>query len=326
MRTRLRRVVAGLAVLVALVLSACSAGAGGPTTSSGATLRVANLTTANYLTIVGGGDLLTRETAAEGGSAEFVGPFVPTDALAAVNAGQADVTSTGTASFDTLLSKGSDYVAFAIERYSGNSQGIVAAPGSGVTGLKDLYGKKIAVGQEGGTGHWLLHRAFEDAGLDITKVEIVYLLPKDAATAFTTGQVDAWSTFDQYLATAQAVDGARTLVTGDRLDSLNWTIHIASRQIAETHPELLRAAYRALRAQATAAAADPQVILDTYRGFGATEEQISRIATFSVPTIEPVDDAQVTNLTRLAEQLTRYGLIEDAPDISGHVFDAAAPA
>jgi sulfonate transport system substrate-binding protein len=318
-------VVGAAAALVLLSGCAGSAAAGGSSASTdGATLRVAELSTANYLTTVRNDDYLTKQLAKNGDKVDFVGPFVPGDAYAALKANRADATSTGTAYFDTLNGTGSDFVAFAIEKYTGNSQGIVAAPGSGITSLKDLYGKSVNVGDPGGTGDYLLHRAFEKAGLDISKVTEVNISATSSATAFTSGKVDAWATYDQYLASAEAVSGAKILTTGDKIDSLNWSIHFVNRAFAEKHPAAVKAAYKALVQEAAKATATPTLITDAYEKFGASDAQLAVIKTFAVPTIEPLNAEYTGDLQKLAGQLVDYGFLDKAPDMSTYVVDESA--
>lgn len=108
---------------------------------------------------------------------KFTGPYNPTDAYSAVLSGNADATSTGTGSYINFVAQGQPWVAFAIEYYTGDSQGIVASPKSGVNSLEDLYGRSVAIIKRGGTGDYVLHKAFEHAGLDVDRVNIVEMSP-----------------------------------------------------------------------------------------------------------------------------------------------------
>ena len=141
-------------LLAAICAAALLAGAAACGTSAqagdDATMRVAYLSTANYLTTVRDEPFLDETMGST--NVDFTGPYNPTDAYAAVLSGNADATSTGTGSFIKFLAQGQPWTAFAIEYYNGDSQGIVAAPGSGVESLDDLAGKKVAIIKRGGTG------------------------------------------------------------------------------------------------------------------------------------------------------------------------------
>lgn len=331
MRRALRRILAALAVLAcAGTLTACAepgpsgaSGSASGSASSGPVLRVAYLDTANYLTTVRDTRSMQRQLAKVGATVKFTGPFSPPDAYSAVSAGHADATSNGTGYFIDQVGEGQPWVAFALEKYSGDSQGIVAAPGSGVTSLRDLYGKKLAVGAPGGTGDYIAHQAFAHAGLDISQVDLVNITDKQLSSAFRGRKVDALASFDQNLAMALSTPGAREIVNGSEIGSLNWSIHVASRSFAEAHPAALKAAYRALRQEAARAKKNPRIITAAYRQFGAPDDLIDQVAKFDVPTIEPLDAKAVADLNQQAQQYVDFGFISKAPDLSGAVLDGS---
>jgi len=311
-----------LAVTTALAVTAVLASCKAKTQTQGAALRAAYLPTANYLTTLSKTQILQEELAKEKASAEFIGPSAPVDAIKIVTSGNADITTTGTGFFINMIGQGGGWVAFALEKYSGDSQGIVAAPGSGVETLADLYGKKVGIAQRGATADYILSAAFSHAGLDVSRVEKVELAQADFAAAFTSGRIDALASFDQNFANALAVPGAKKLIDGTEYGSLNWSLHIASRSFAEKHPDLLGAAYRALRREAARAQENPSFIMDTYRQFGASETQISLLKTFDVPQILPLDAQAVADMARQAAQYVEFGFISAAPqDFGSHVLD-----
>jgi sulfonate transport system substrate-binding protein len=313
-------VAAAFAVIVilvtALIFASCSA------KKPGAVLRAAYLPTANYLTTLSKTQILQEELAKEGAAGEFIGPSAPVDAIKIVSSGNADITTTGTGFFINMTGQSGEWVAFALEKYSGDSQGIVAAPGSGVETLADLYGKKVGIAQRGATADYILSAAFIHAGLDVSRVEKVELAQADFAAAFVSGRIDALASFDQNFANALAVPGAKKLIDGTEYDSLNWSIHIASRSFAEKHPELLRACYRALRREAERAQKEPSIIMDTYRQFGASETQIALLKNFDVPQILPMDAQAVADMVRQQGQYIEFGFINAMPqDFSSYVLD-----
>lgn len=309
-------VLAGAAVFS--LFAACE----GKKAAPDAALRVAYLPTANYFTILAEDSRREEKFAALGIRAEFIGPSSPAEAISIVGSGNADVASLGTGRFINLIDQGGAWVAFALEKYSGDSQGIVAAPGSGVNTLKDLYGKKIGISQRGATPDYVINTAFAWAGLDVSKVEKIELADADFAAAFASGRIDAIATYDQHYANAIAVPGAKKLVDGTQYGSLNWSIHIANASFAKRHPEILRAAYLALRNEAAQAREDPARITGTYKKFGASDTQISVMKNFDVPQILPMDKQAVSDLEKQARQYADYGFIKRAPeDFSVYVLD-----
>lgn len=315
------RVAASAVAILSLVTLAACGGSSDDDAKAGTTFRVAYLPTANYLTTVKDSGYLEEEGKKVDTTVKWIGPLDPVTAYDTVTAGEADVSSTGTGYFVNLAGTGDQWMAFALEKYSGKSQGIVANKQSGVTSLEDLYGKKVGIDNPGGTGDYLLNLAFKEAGLDVSKVEKVTLDTSTFASAFTSGKVDAIASYDQNLAAAQAVEGSKVLITGADMNSYNWSIHIVSRTFAEAHPEALKAMYDGLVREAARAKEDPSVITDTYKEFGAPDNLIEQIRTFDVPTIEPLDATAVEDLGALAQQYVDFGFLDSVPDIAGAVVD-----
>jgi sulfonate transport system substrate-binding protein len=311
--------VAGVCAAVILFFASCAkkeeAGKAPP-------LRVAYLATVNYLTLLSQDKALLDDFSAKGIRFEFIGPSSPFDAINIVSSANADATSTGTGRFLNLVSQGGKWTAFALEKYSGDSQGIAAAPGSGVETLRDLYGKKIGISQRGATGDYIVNTVFAWAGLDVTQVEKVELSDADYSAAFTSGRIAALATYDQHFANALSVPGAKKLVDGTQYGSLNWSIHFARKDFAEKYPDILKGAYKALRAMSAKALADNSLITNAYRELGASEVQIARIKTFDTPRILPMDAEAVADLNKQARQYTSYGFLSSAPeDFAPHVID-----
>ncbi len=198
--TIIRKLAALGAAALLLSATACSAHGNASANTDTNTMRVAYLSTANYLTTLKNEQFAQDELAPA--TVKFTGPYNPADARTAVQSGNADATSTGTGSFINLIAQDQPWVAFAIEYYDGDSQGIVAAPGTGIDSLKDLYGKTIAIDSKGATGDYIVHQAFANAGLDASQVTEVEMSPSNFSAAFSSGQVDAIATFDQNLASA----------------------------------------------------------------------------------------------------------------------------
>ena len=228
--TIIRKLAALGAAALLLSATACSAHGNASANTDTNTMRVAYLSTANYLTTLKNEQFAQDELAPA--TVKFTGPYNPADARTAVQSGNADATSTGTGSFINLIAQDQPWVAFAIEYYDGDSQGIVAAPGTGIDSLKDLYGKTIAIDSKGATGDYIVHQAFANAGLDASQVTEVEMSPSNFSAAFSSGQVDAIATFDQNLASAMVTPGAKLLVNAEDYGNLNVSIHGSARKVA----------------------------------------------------------------------------------------------
>lgn len=95
------------------------------------------------------------------------------------------------------------------------NQGIIVRPGSTITSLAGLRGKKVAVAQ-GSSAHWILLKALRDANLTTSDIQIAYLQPPAAQAALSSGSVDAWVIWDPFSTVAES-QGAKLILSGQSL-------------------------------------------------------------------------------------------------------------
>jgi len=105
--------------------------------------------------------------------------------------------------------------------------------------------KKIAVTKAAGV-HYLLIATLAQAGLTLHDVEVAYLTPADARAAFERGSVDAWVSWDPFLAAVQKQTPVRILSDGRNIADYQ-RYYLASTVFAETHPEVLAIVFDALK-------------------------------------------------------------------------------
>jgi sulfonate transport system substrate-binding protein len=89
---------------------------------------------------------------------------------------------------------------------------IIVPAGSSITSVAQLRGKKIAVPQ-GSSAHGLALLALKQAGLTPKDVQLDFLSPAAAASAFQSGKVDAWSIWNPQAALAVKA-GAKVIAAG----------------------------------------------------------------------------------------------------------------
>lgn len=96
---------------------------------------------------------------------------------------------------------------------------ILVPPNSPILSVADLKGCSVIVSSaRGSVAHYLLFGALREAGLSIDDVKTGFMLPGDAAVAFSSGQIEAWATFGTYQASAE-LRGARVLRDGVGINS-----------------------------------------------------------------------------------------------------------
>jgi sulfonate transport system substrate-binding protein len=168
--------------------------------------------------------------------------------LEAMAAGAVDFGATGDTPPIFAQAAGASLVYAGYQPLTGVGEGVVTPPGSPLTTGKDLKGKRIAV-TKGSSAHLLLIRALRSVGLGWADVTPVFLTPSDAAGAFGSGSIDAWSIWDPYLALAQKDQKARVLISGADLPRTD-AFYLASAKLAHESPDLLRDFLNALRIEA----------------------------------------------------------------------------
>lgn len=103
---------------------------------------------------------------------------------------------------------------------NGQGEAIIAKSTSGITDVKGLKGKKVAVGK-GTSSHNLLVAALEANGLQLSDIEVVFLSPADAGAAFASDSVDAWAIWDPFLAIAEWQHKPNVLVRAPEVIKVN---------------------------------------------------------------------------------------------------------
>lgn len=150
---------------------------------------------------------------------------------------------------------GAQLTYFATETPSPAAQSIVIPKDSPLKSLADLKGKRIAVTKAAGS-HYLLIAALREAGLSFADIQPVYLTPADGRAALETAKVDAWVTWEPFVASAQRQQGARVLHDGQGLASYR-RYYLASNDYAKAHPEVLKQVFAELQKTGTWVKAHP---------------------------------------------------------------------
>ncbi|QHE66867.1 ABC transporter substrate-binding protein [Rhodococcus sp. WAY2] len=154
------------------------------------------------------------------------------------NTGELDIQTGAYSPVVGALSKDVGVRIFATsDPYNKDQAGIIARPESGIKTVADLAGKRIAV-NPAGKGEYITLKALTEAGVPIDSVERVPLQQADAASAFSTGQVDAWASFLIPYQEAKA-KGAVEIVTEASIGSVDSTIIAGRTEVLEEHPEVV---------------------------------------------------------------------------------------
>lgn len=132
--------------------------------------------------------------------------------LEAAKVGSIDAGTVGDAPFTFAVAAGAPIKAVVATRSGQQGLALLVAKDSPLKDFKDIKGKRIATGK-GSIGHQLVLAWLEKEGLKASDIDLVFLLPADAAIALKTGAIDGWSTWAPYTAQLEA-NGFRGLVDG----------------------------------------------------------------------------------------------------------------
>jgi sulfonate transport system substrate-binding protein len=246
----------------------------------------------------------------------------------ALNADAIDTGLVGDAPFTFGAAAGVPIKAIAATRENRDGLAILVPKDSPVQNLADLKGKRIATGR-GSIGHQLVLAALEDAKLPLDAVQFVFLLPADAKAAYSSGAVDAWSTWEPYVAQEEITNGARRVVNGVGITpGLGFQ---ATRQdaIAGRRPELTEFVRRLAAARAWANA-NPAGYARTWSALMNIPEPVAELWFRRAQTrVVPIDAGVATDEQKNIDLYARARLVRGrvkADDLLDPSFAAAIEA
>lgn len=246
----------------------------------------------------------------------------------AMNAGAINTSGGAVSPIVGALSHNLRFKIFAIGNPSGVRQaGVLAPPGSPIKTLHDLVGKRVAVNWAA-HGDYVLLKALAKAGVPADKVTRVPIQPPEAAAAFATGKIDAWSTFGVFYSTA-VKNGSRVLATEAEIESDDVSVNAAHEDTLKKNPEAFRAFIRVVERLTERAHREPEKFQNVFTDKGPRavsgqllEEAIedTRVAPrIHVPTKEDRD-----RVSRVAKLLFENKSIDRDIQVDEIVFDLDA--
>lgn len=146
--------------------------------------------------------------------------------------------------------------------------GIISPPGSAIGSVKDLVRKRVAVNWAA-HGDYILLKALANAGIPAAQVERVPIQPPDAAAAFATGKIDAWSTFGTFFNTAVR-NGAHVLAIERDIDSDDVGVLAASETALRQNPAAFQTILRVSQELTALAHQAPEKFQNVFRDKGPT--------------------------------------------------------
>lgn len=246
--------------------------------------------------------------------------------LEALNARAVDLAFASDAPITFALASGLQARIVQAIRSTGAGTAILAPAGSAVQSVAQLRGKTVATNR-GSVGHALVLAVNEAQGWGTDGIRLANLLPAEAKSAFSTGAVDAWSSWGVYVAQARLTDGARVVVDGGG-GLLTGLAFLAATEEAIARK---RAALMDFSRRLAAARRWAQSNRDSYATVLAAEIGVSQAVARLVldtdnPVVVPMDASVVEDEQRTINQYTAAGLIRtrlEAAKLFDTSFNAA---
>jgi sulfonate transport system substrate-binding protein len=203
-----------------------------------------------------------------------------------------------------------------VAAYDGGGTGdeILVHADSPITSVTDLRGKTIAVGK-GSSAHGNVLGQLDKAGLSPSDVNLVFLQPADALSAFTQRQADAWAIWDPYTAQAEQQLAVRGIGAAKGVTNGYWFGIASDQALADPRrntalADLLVRFEKAVRW----AQAHPQTWAENYAAAVGLDPQVATVSqgrSLRLPT--ELDDDVVASEQRLADLFAASGQIQSAP-------------
>lgn len=293
-----------------------SASTSSPASSQAQTIRIGYIKT-GLSAIAKQRGVLEKELAARQINVEWAGPFpsfAPT--LEAVNANSADIAVGGDIPGLSALSGGIPACIVAYQPPDPEGEAIVVPANSSIRTPADLIGKKVIVNR-GGWGEHLLLKVLEANNIPKDQVELAYLKPDEAFSAFGSEKADAWAVWDPWVAMAEVKLGARRIISAK--DVPHYSIFLVRRDTLAQKPDVIKETLLAhqqegewFEANSSEAKEVTETLLQVPRE--VVEKSFTRRPTEQV--IFPLEPQVIKDLQASADWLLQQGVISKPVDVA----------
>jgi sulfonate transport system substrate-binding protein len=242
--------------------------------------------------------------------------------LEALGAGALDFGPTG--DVPPLFAQAARGNLFYVGTYRGSSEGsaILVHQDSPIKKIEDLKGKRLAF-KRGSSAHNVAVKVLRKGGLAPTDVTLLDLAPPDAAAAFKTGSIDAWSIWDPYTAIAEADPQTRVLTTADGIVD-SWSYFLGNGDFATENGDLIVEVIDELKKVGGAAQASFDQTVTAIASITGVPEKVTRIVLSrkgaDLGAVSTVSDQAVAYQQALADEFYDLKIIPRKLDVSDIVW------
>ena len=240
--------------------------------------------------------------------------------LEALNAGAVDIAFAGDAPTTFAIASGVPAKIVGLTQGLGAGTAILVPGTSPIRTPQDLRGKRIGTNR-GSIGHGLVLATATKLGWAPEDIRIANLLPSDAKAALQSGAIDAWSTWNSYIAQATLTDGARVVIDGSGGLLSGMSYQVAS-DAAITSKRATLMDYLGRHARARRWALDHvDVYADALAAEIGVSHDIARLTyTMDKAVVVPIDDRVIAEEQRTADRFVQ-GKVIRSTIVAGQAFD-----
>ncbi len=256
---------------------------------------------------------LEDDLARDGIKVEWVQSLGSNKALEFLNSASIDLGSTAGAA--ALLARANGNPIRIVYVYSKPEwTALVTTPGSGITSVADLRGKRIAV-TRGTDPYVFLLRALDQAGLGEKDVELVPLQHPDGKNALERGDVAAWSGLDPLMATSELDRGSRLFFRN--ADWNTYGVLDVREEFAQRHPQLVERVIAAYERARKYALEHPDELRAVLARDAKLSEPVARAVLARTDLGSPVPgDAQRASISAAGAVLKKGGIVKADTDVA----------
>ena len=233
----------------------------------------------------------------------------------ALNAGAIDAGIGGDAPFVFFLASRPSAKAIAALNFTSAgpvTAAILVRAGSSYHGIHDLLGKRVAV-VRGSTGQYITLASLQAAGLPLDAVDFVFLEPSDSLT---NGDVDAWGTWEPYVAVGELHYGLRAIATPPNLlQGLGFIVATAA-AITGKRAALQDYLARFSRAHAWGAANPAQFAAGFAKDTGLPLDVAQQYVQDANYAVEPIDGTRIASVQTLTDLYHAADLLPASFDVN----------
>jgi NitT/TauT family transport system substrate-binding protein len=233
----------------------------------------------------------------------------------ALDAGAIDIGFLGDSGFLFLAAKSPKAKLIGSTRQNLKTVGLLVAKDSTAKSIADLKGKRVAY-WPGAWSQQLTLAALDKAGLPTSHLQLVKLMPLDAANALPGGSIDAFPVWEPYISQQVVKSGARLLFTAEGLIPAQSAIAANADAVAQKREAIADFLVRLKKARAWVEA-NIDTYADAWAARASLDKEVSRHWLRQAGlTVLPLDEVAIRDFQLTADFLHREKVLPAPLDVS----------